>query len=201
MKKWISWILALSLLLGAAVIPAVAEETNTENDAVSSASVNTGSKGGQKNAPNEQMPNGQMPNGRGHGNGGRKQQPGNIQVQPQMPSAATPDTATPPEMPGQANGEAAEISENPENTQPADSTGNSGSTESRNRKKDKDAARDGKKGKKGTQTSVQGITFELLLEKGVITQEVYDAIMNFIKEYTTQSTTVTTVPSEDVSNG
>ena len=196
-KKWISWILALSLLLGAAVIPAVAEETNTETDAVTSASVKTGRKGGQKSAPN-----GQMPGGQDHSNGGgKRQRPGNAQGQPQAPVADAPNTVTPPEMPDQANGEAVGIPENQENTQPADSTGNSGSTESGNRKKDKDAARDGKKGKKGTQTSVQGITFELLLEKGVITQEVYDAIMNFIKEYTTQSTTVTTVPSEDVSNG
>ena len=47
MKKWISLILALSLLLSAAVIPAVAEEPAGGTDAVTSASIAKNSQNGR----------------------------------------------------------------------------------------------------------------------------------------------------------
>ena len=120
-------------------------------------------------------------------------QPGSAQTQP----AGTPDSVTPTETPDGTTGEAAAPQETPEGTtgevaapqeipessQPAE---NADSTQTAGKTKG-DKARTGGKGKAAHATAVQGITFELLLEKGVISQEVYDAIMNFIKEYTAET--------------
>ena len=101
----------------------------------------------------------------------------------EMPNGTSGEAAVPQEMPGGINGEAAAPQETPENSQPAE---NADSAQAAGKTK-RDKTRTGGKGKTTRATAVQGITFELLLEKGVISREVYDAIMKFIKEYTAEN--------------
>ena len=203
MKRWTAWILALSLILCAAVLPAAAEEEETQTDAVTSASVNQGGKDGRKNMPGGQTQNGQQPGGRTRDR--KNQQPGSAQM-PQVP-AGVPGNALPPAMPGGTAGETVTPPEVPDETSGETVTPPEvpdGTTESGQQEQDTDSAstpssgkttkdnsrnnpRTGKKGKAADTASVPQITFELLLEKGVISQEVYDAIMKFIREYTAET--------------
>ena len=200
MKKLISWILALSLVLCAAVLPAAAEEEGTTTDTVTSASVSRNGKDGRKNMPGGQTQNGQTQNGQQPGGRTRdrkNQQPAQMAqapagvpggaVPPAMPDGTTEETVTPPAAPDGT----AESGQQEQGTDSA-STPASGKT-----KDTRNNARMGKKGKAANTAAGTQITFELLLEKGVISREVYDAIMNFIKEYTAETApAVPAVPAE-----
>ena len=174
MKRWISWILALSLILCAAVLPAVAEEEETKTDAVTSASVSRKEKDGRKN-----IPGGQTQESRKHGR--KEQQPDSSQTQTEE-SENLPDF-----IPDDPDGETVSPDETPESSRPSGKDDKESASESR-KEKDLRDPRTGKR-RKTESTDISGqITFELLLEKGVISQEVYDAIMEFIREYTAAMT-------------
>ena len=186
MKKLISWILALSLILCAVILPAVAEE-ETQTDTVTSASVSRNGKDGRNNAPGGQPQgapsrNGQMPGGRTRDRNNRQQAP-----------AEVPGSVTPPEMPDGMAGEASvttpETAESGEQAENADSAAapESGKSKENKNKENKNNTRSGKKGKADGTEAAPRITFELLLEKGVISREVYDAIMDFIRNYTAEN--------------
>ena len=183
MKKLISWILALSLVLCAAVLPAAAEEEGTTTDAVTSASVSRNGKDGRKNMPGGQPQNGQQPGGRTRDRRNQQQQPGQM---PQAP-AGVPGTAAQPAVP---DGMTEETVTPPATTEadPAAENADSASTPAAGKTKDnRNNARTGKKGKTAITAAGMQITLDLLLEKGVISQEVYNAIMNFIREYTAET--------------
>ena len=186
MKKWISRILALSLILCAVALPGTAEN-ETQTDTVTSASVSQGRKDSRKD-----IPGGQMPEGRRHGR--KDQQPDSTQTQPEE-SESVPDL-----IPDDPDGKTVSPAETPEAGQPPEITDGESTSGLRKGKGPRDL-RTGKKKTESTDISGQ-ITFELLLEKGVISQEVYDAIMNFIKEYTAALTdTVPEAPAAgDVSD-
>ena len=187
MKKWISRILALSLILCAVALPGTAEN-ETQTDTVTSASVSQGRKDSRKD-----IPGGQMPEGRRHGR--KDQQPDSTRTQPEE-SESVPDF-----IPDDPDGKTVSPVETPETRQPSEEADEESTSGLRKGKGPRDL-RTGKK-KKTESTDISGqITFELLLEKGVISQEVYDAIMNFIKEYTAALTdTVPEAPAAgDVSD-
>ena len=191
MKKMISWILALSLVFCAAVLPAAAEEEETQTDAVTSASVNRNGKDSRNNATGGQTQNGPQPGGRTRDR--RNQQPGQM---PQVP-AGVPGAAAQPAVP---DGTAEETVTPPATTEtdPAAENADSATTPEAGKTKDnRNNARTGKKGKNAVTAAGTQITFELLLEKGVISQEIYDAIIKFIQEYTADTApTVPAAPTE-----
>ena len=197
MKKWISRILALSLILCAVALPGTAEN-ETQTDTVTSASVSQGRKDSRKD-----IPGGQMPEGRRHGR--KDQQPDSTRTQPEE-SESVPDfipddpEGMPDFIPDDPDGKTVSPAETPEAGQPPEITDGESTSGLRKGKGPRDL-RTGKKKTESTDISGQ-ITFELLLEKGVISQEVYDAIMNFIKEYTAALTdTVPEAPAAgDVSD-
>ena len=202
MKRWISWILALSLILGAAVLPAAAEGANTAADAVSSASISGGGRRNAPGGPRQGMPprGGQRP---GNTNGETTTPPalpesvnGETATPPALPESANGETATPPDMPESANGEEAARSEAPAEAGNAES--GTKQPESGKKKDSRNSMRTGKKSR-NTASAAEGITFELLLEKGIITQDIYNAIMTFIREYTAASTAPAAVPAAEAS--
>ena len=79
---------------------------------------------------------------------------------------------------------APETAESGEQAENADSAA---APESGKTKENKNNTRSGKKGKADGTEAAPRITFELLLEKGVISREVYDAIMDFIRNYTAEN--------------
>lgn len=146
MKKTLALFMAITLLIGAAAIPALAEETADAPDQITSATVQTG-KGGRGNP--QQMP----------GNGQNSQQPGmpgngqNSQ-QPGLPGIG--QNSQQPGMPGNGG----------RNTQQRKGFGN------RN-----NGMADHKTDKMG-----KLIDPDQLLADGVITQDVYDAIVSYLNE-------------------
>ena len=178
MKKWISLMLALSLLLSAAIFPAVAEEPAGETDAVSSASVTKGSPNDRNSAPGRQGLSG--PRGR------NRNQPDTTAPQAQPPAELPAESEQPaePEQPAESA-----VPESPENV-PAESSGRQA------KKSNGNSARTAKKGKASISAGSLTVTLDLLLEKGVISQDVYNAIMAFIQSYTAQE-----AASQEISNG
>ena len=168
MKKWISLVLALSLLISAAVIPAMAEESAGSTDAVTSASVTKGGRNGRNAAPGRQMPSGQH---------GRNRTPSDSAAPQAEPPAV-------PELPAESN--APESSD----SAPAASSGKQVKKSSGN------TVRTVKKGKASVSAGSLTVTLDLLLEKGVISQDVYQAILAFI-----QSNSLLEAASPDDSNG
>ena len=144
MKKTISILMALALIVSAAAIPALAEEGAGTTDTVTSATTATG-KGGP---------------------GGRNQMPGNGQQSPVMPGNGqnSPNGPQFPSTPG-----------------------------SRPDSKSNGQNRSGGKNHSGKQPTQ---LFDQLLQDGVITQEIYDAIINYIKEKAPQEQTGITTPAE-----
>ncbi len=143
MKKILALLMAVTLVIGAAVLPALAEGTDGTTDSTTSATVTgKGGRGGNRQLPG----NGQMP-----------QTPGQNGQMPQMPG----QNGQMPQMPGQ----------NGQNTQP-----------DQNQQPGK-GIRGGNRGYRA------GKHFDLdqLLADGVITQEVYDAITNYMKENAPQA--------------
>ena len=132
MKKILALLIAVTLVIGAAALPAFAEGTDGTTDATASATV-TG-KGGR---------------------GGNRQMPGNGQM---------------PQMPGQ----------NGQSTQP-DPNQQSGK-----------GIRGGNRGHR----TEKHFNLDQLLADGVITQEVYDAITNYMKEHAAQAQADTAAPAE-----
>lgn len=199
MKKMLSGILILMLALGSVIMPAAAEESAAP-DAVTSASINSRDSG----APAGQMPGGQMPGAPMHGMHPHGQRSGGAQ----QPAAGQ---AEPSAVPDESNAETgampADTGANPQTATPPDAnvTG-SGTAQAENTPVIRNTRGNKKNGKstqkKNTATTPAvvptvtqpTVTFELLLEKGVISQDVYDAIMAFIKDYTAPASS--TVPAE-----
>ena len=180
MKKWISLVLALSLLISAAVIPAMAEESACSTDAVTSASVMKGGRNGRNAAPSRQMPSGQH---------GRNRTPSDTAA-PQAEPPAAPELPAEPELP--AAPEQPAESNAPESSESAPSA----SSGKQVKKSSGNTARTVKKGKASVSAGSLTVTLDLLLEKGVISQDVYQAILAFI-----QSNSLLEAASPDDSNG
>jgi hypothetical protein len=180
MKKWISLILALSLLLSAAVIPAVAEEPAGGTDAVTSASIAKNSQNGRNSAPGRQAPSGSR---------GRNRN---------QPDAAAPQAEPPavPELPAEP-GQPAVPEQPADNAVPDDQESAPAASSGKQAKKGGgNNARTAKKGKASVSAGSLTVTLDLLLEKGVISQDVYQAILAFI-----QSNSLLEAASPDDSNG
>ena len=170
MKKMIAIMMTLALLISALAIPALAEETGTTVDQVTSATTQTG-RGGHGNR--QQMPgNGQMPQMPGQNNQNSQQ--------PQLPGQNDQNSQNGqmPQMPGQ----------NDQNTQNSQMPGRGG----KNNRQGKGAAgQNNLNGKAGRQ-----LIFDQLLADGVITQEVYDAITAWINEKMPQAQQEAATPAE-----
>ena len=180
MKKWISLVLALSLLISAAVIPAMAEEPAGGTDAVTSASVTKGGRNGRNAAPGRQMPSGQH---------GRNRTPSDTAA-PQAEPPAAPELPAEPELPAAPEQPAESNAPDSSESAPSASSGKQVKKSSGN------TARTVKKGKASVSAGSLTVTLDLLLEKGVISQDVYQAILAFI-----QSNSLLEAASPDDSNG
>ena len=180
MKKWISLVLALSLLISAAVIPAMAEESAGGTDAVTSASVTKGGRNGRNAAPGRQMPSGQH---------GRNRTPSDTAA-PQAEPPAAPELPAEPELPVAPEQPAESNAPDSSESAPSASSGKQVKKSSGN------TARTVKKGKASVSAGSLTVTLDLLLEKGVISQDVYQAILAFI-----QSNSLLEAASPDDSNG
>ena len=180
MKKWISLVLALSLLISAAVIPAMAEESAGGTDAVTSASVMKGGRNGRNAAPGRQMPSGQH---------GRNRTPSDSAA-PQAEPPAVPELPAEPELPAAPEQPAESNAPDSSESAPSASSGKQVKKSSGN------TARTVKKGKASVSAGSLTVTLDLLLEKGVISQDVYQAILAFI-----QSNSLLEAASPDDSNG
>lgn len=180
MKKWISLVLALSLLLSAAVIPAMAEEPAGGTDAVTSASVMKGGRNGRNAAPGRQMPSGQH---------GRNRTPSDTAA-PQAEPPAAPELPAEPELPAAPEQPAESNAPDSSESAPSASSGKQVKKSSGN------TARTVKKGKASVSAGSLTVTLDLLLEKGIISQDVYRAILAFI-----QSNSLLEAASPDDSNG
>ena len=180
MKKWISLVLALSLLISAAVIPAMAEDSAGSTDAVTSASVMKGGRNGRNAAPGRQMPSGQH---------GRNRTPSDTAA-PQAEPPAVPELPAEPELPAAPEQPAESNAPESSDSAPAASSGKQVKKSSGN------TVRTVKKGKASVSAGSLTVTLDLLLEKGVISQDVYQAILAFI-----QSNSLLEAASPDDSNG
>ena len=180
MKKWISLVLALSLLISAAVIPAMAEESAGGTDAVTSASVTKGGRNGRNAAPGRQMPSGQH---------GRNRTPSDTAA-PQAEPPAVPELPAEPELPAAPEQPAESNAPDSSESAPSASSGKQVKKSSGN------TARTVKKGKAAVSAGSLTVALDLLLEKGVISQDVYQAILAFI-----QSNSLLEAASPDDSNG
>lgn len=177
MKKMLALLITLMLVISAVSLPVLAEENNA-TDTTTSATVQParGGRGGRFQAPgngqNAQTP-GQMPQMPGNQNG---QMPGSQNGQmPQMPGSQNgqmPDNNQNGQMPGGQNGQMPGMN--------------------------------GKGGRKGGH-SAAGSTVKTekleawltqLVTDGVITQEVSDAILTYIKDKAAQAQTVTAAPAD-----
>ena len=172
MKKIIALLMTLALLISALALPAFAEEGNETVDQVTSATRETAQGG-----PNGQQPP-EMP-----GNGQNNQNDQNSQQSPEMPgneqnSQNDQNSQRPPEMP--ANGQ---------------NDGKGGKPQ-------------GGRGKKGSaDRNAPGgepeklLDFEQLVKDNVISQEVCDAILNYMKEHAPQGQPDGTAPAEGRETG
>ena len=203
MKKTLALLTALALLISAIAIPALAEETSETVDQVTSATANQNSQTGKGgHGGRQQMPgrNGQMPNqnGQAPGNGQAPQMPNQNGQAPQMPGQNGQMPQMPnqngqvPQMPGQ-NDRGTQDTQDNQNSQQPQLPGNNGRGSKRGNRFDSQsndgtAVFAGKFGKH--------LDFNQMLKDGVITQEVYDAIMAYMKEHTPQQQADTAAPAE-----
>ena len=201
MKKTLSLIMILALLASSAILPALAEGADGSVDQISSATQQNSQPvtGGHPEMPG----NGQRPGNRQNpGNGqqpGNKQAPGNGQM-PQMPEngqpPAMPENGQVPSMPDNSQApQSSEIIQEPMTpAQDDQSTGNSpdGQNNGQSGKHEKNV-RGEKHGNRtgGRDANTDGnfrhrLDFDQMLKDGVITQEVYDTIMSYMKNRTPQ---------------
>ena len=188
MKKIITLLMTLTLVIGALALPALAEETTQATDTTSSATQQTGKGHGRNN----QMPgNGQMPQMPGQ-NSQFPQQPGQGGRNGQMPG-----NGQQPQMPGQndRNGQNDQQSQLPEqNTQNGQNDQNSQNNQQtlpgKNGRGSKHGGRNGQMPGNGQQL------FDQLLKDGVITQETYDAIAAYLQKNAPQQQDAAAAPAE-----
>lgn len=171
MKRILTMTLAAALLICALSLPAMAEstettettattETTTETtDAVSSATRNNRNN---QAAPQQKPGRGQKP-----GRNGQQQMPNQGSQQPQTPDQNTQQPQTPDQ-----NGQQPQTPD--QNTQQPQTPGQNGG----NRKHDN--AKNGRTGKSGA-----GLDLDQLLKENVISQDVYDAIINYLNSLAT----------------
>lgn len=169
MKKTIALLMTLALVISAVAIPALAEEPAV--DQVTSAT----QQGGQ----NSQSAKG--------GRGGRQQMPGQNSQMPQMPGQNGQNSQA-PQMPGQndQNSQAPQVPG--QNGQNSRMPGRGGKG---NRQGGFTAGTDGQTVKHG-KTAV----FDRLLADGVITQEIYDAIIAWMQQQAPQAQQNAEAPAE-----
>ena len=186
MKKVFAIILSVSLILAALALPAMAEETqNAALTASTLAGRGNGPQGGR--GPGGQRQNGQK-NGQMPGqNGGNA----NGQQAPAMPgqNGNNANGQQAPAMPGQngsnANGQQAPAT--PENTGSGTDAGSSATTQNGQQAPQKGMAPQGKMGGHRGGKDARGMngkgSFENLLKNGVIDQNTYNAIMDYMKQH------------------
>jgi len=179
MKRILTMTLAAALLICALSLPVLAEsaettvatETTTETtDAVASATRNN-----RNNAAGpQQMPgHGQKP-----GRNGQQQAPNQNGQQPQTPN----QNGQQPQTPNQNGQQPQTPDQNGQQPMTPDQNGQQAQTQDQNSGNRKhDNAKNGRTGKSGTR-----IDPDQLLKENVISQEVYDAIMNYINSQATQ---------------
>ena len=169
MKKTIALLMTLALVISAVALPALAEEPAV--DQVTSAT----QQGGQ----NSQSAKG--------GRGGRQQMPGQNSQMPQMPGQNGQNSQA-PQMPGQndQNSQAPQVPG--QNGQNSRMPGRGGKG---NRQGGFTAGTDGQTVKHG-KTAV----FDRLLADGVITQEIYDAIIAWMQQQAPQAQQNAEAPAE-----
>ena len=169
MKKTIALLMTLALVISAVALPALAEEPAV--DQVTSAT----QQGGQ----NSQSAKG--------GRGGRQQMPGQNSQMPQMPGQNGQNSQA-PQMPGQndQNSQAPQVPG--QNDQNSRMPGRGGKG---NRRGGFTAGTDGQTVKHG-KTAV----FDRLLADGVITQEIYDAIIAWMQQQAPQAQQNAEAPAE-----
>lgn len=181
MKRILTMTLAAALLICALSLPAMAESTETTEttattettteatDAVASATRNNRNN---QAAPQQKPGRGQKP-----GRNGQQQMPNQGSQQPQTPDQNGQQPQTPdqngqqPQTPDQ-NGQQPQTPD--QNTQQPQTPGQNGG----NRKHDN--AKNGRTGKSGA-----GLDLDQLLKENVISQDVYDAIINYLNSLAT----------------
>ena len=203
MKKIIALLMTLALVVSAVALPALAEGDNDTVDQVTTATKQTG-RGG----PGGQQPP-QMP-GNGQQGGPNGQQP------PEMPgngqnNQGGPNGQQPPEMPG--NGQNNQDSQDGQDSQeapemPGSDQNGQNDQNGPNGQKPEGGPGNGKQGGKKQPMGRPGqqapgsepekrLDFEQLVKDSVITQEICDAILNYMKEHAPQDQQGTAPAAED----
>ena len=156
MKRILTMTLAAALLLCALSLPAMAESTETTETTVTTetttATTDAVASATRNNRNNQAAPQQRPGRGQKPGRNGQQQQAPNQNGQQQMPD----QNAQQPQTPDQ-------------NSQQPQTPGQNGG----NRKHDN--AKNGRTGKSGT-----GLDLDQLLKENVISQDVYDAIINYL---------------------
>jgi len=183
MKKIITLLMALTLVIGALALPALAEETTQATDAASSATQETGKGHGRNN----QMPgNNQQP----------QQQPGQDNQFPRQPgmggrNGQMPGNCQQPGQDGQNDQQPQLPDQNSQDSQNDQNGQNNQQTlPGKNGRGSKRGGRDGQMPGNGQQL------FDQLLKDGVITQETYDAIAAYLQKNAPQQQDNTAAPAE-----
>ena len=207
MKKILAILTALTLIAGAAALPALAEETTESVDQISSATTQAG-KGGRDNRQQKPGRNGQAQDTNSKAPDTNSQVPDSSQTQaPAQDNQNVQTTQQAPGKHGRGSRMQAPGQNVPVNTQPQDPA--QGSTEdsaaqaqaqdSQDSQSTQQVPRKSGKGVRGTKENKSGsyAIFDELLNAGVISQEVYDAIMNYLQAQVQvqQPAAETTIPT------
>ena len=214
MKKIIALLMTLALVISAIALPALAEGDNNTVDEVTTATRETGRGGpggqqppampgnGQQGGPNGQQPPEMPGNGQNNQGGPNGQQPPempgngqndmNGQQPPEMPgnNQSSQDSQNAPAMPG--SDENSQNDQNDQNSQDSQNgqkpEGGPGNGQQGGKKQPK--GKPGQKGEAGQQAPggepEKRLDFEQLVKDNVISQEVCDAILTYMKEHAPQ---------------
>ena len=203
MKKVLAILMAITLVITAAALPGFAEETGETTDQISSA---TQAKGGNSNGRHQKPGSSQAPGQNSQIPGRNNQTPGQSS---QMPGRNNQAPGQSNQMPGRNNQAPGQNSQTP--AQNSQVPGQDSQTPEQNSQDTQSGqqARPGKNGREanhGKQSSGQAqsrkgksgmlIDPAQLLDAGIITQEIYDAIVSYLQEHTAQQADGQAAPAE-----
>ena len=180
MKKILVWGMILALMISALALPSLAEEAETQSDAVTSATQQSGKggHGGRQQPAGGQMPDQNGQDSRMPGMDGRNARQNQNGQMPQAPDQNGQNNQA-PQQPGQ-NGQNEQSAQQPDQN----GTGSQSVTPCKGGRGNQGGKQNGKQNR--PQTPAQRLNFDQMLTDGVITQEIYDSIMNYMKERTPQ---------------
>ena len=209
MRKFFAILMAVTLAISAAALPVFAEETGESTDQISSA---TQAKGGNSNSRRQKPDNSRTPGRNNQMPEQGSQAPDQSSQMPEQGSQAPDQSSQMPEQGSQAPDPSSQTPE--QGSQATDQSGQTPGQGSQapgqgNRKAQSgQPARPGKNGRganRGNQSSdpvqswksITGMLVDpaRLLDAGIITREIYDAIVSYMNEHASQQAEGTAAPA------